>query len=234
MQAALESATSERGQLATSLREMNLRLNDLSDQLAANEELNSDAAEPAYHQASSLGSVDEAFGFPSRSDQDQLDDLVAAGVDPSTALSIEQRQNRYQLARLDLVDQASREGWIDSDEFDKRMEALQNSQVNIREELGDDVYDRYLYEQGGSNRVGIESVIGGSAADIAGFQQGDTVVSYANGRVFKLPELQEATRGGARGEFVQVTINRNGELIALDVPRGPLGVTLKRLRRDPG
>lgn len=234
LETALSSAEAERGQLAQSLRDMNQRINALNEQLAA-VDAGSDAEQsPASPHTGSGFGFDDSLVIPIDPDRGRRDKLIAAGVDASTADNIEQRQNRYQLARLDLIDQAAREGWRESDEFDQRLAALDEERVDVREELGDEVYDRFLYEQGGSNRVGIDSVIGGSAAQLAGIRSGDMIVSYADGRVFKLPELQAATRSGARGESVQVTLYRDGELIAIDVPRGPLGVTLRRLRREPG
>ncbi len=171
-----------------------------------------------------------AGGGPVRRDYDRL---VAVGVDTQTAGSIQSRIDEQELARLELIDQASREGWRDSDEFEQRLEELDEAGVDLRDELGDDDYDRYLFEAGRSNRVGVGSVISGSAADQAGLQAGDEVVAYADDRVFASRELQGATRSGERGELVQVVVRRDGSELVLSVPRGPLGITLRPQRIEP-
>jgi len=171
------------------------------------------------------------FGQPDGSEQ--YDSLVAAGIDPSVASEIKQRSDQWSLQRLELIDQASREGWRQSDQFGERLEALQEERPDIRSELGDSDYDQYLYVSGESNRVQIANIIDGSAAQLAGMETGDLLRTYANERVFSSRELQRATREGSRGELVPITVERGGQLIGLDLPRGPMGVTLNGLRVEP-
>ncbi len=172
-------------------------------------------------------------GFGQADAQQQYDSLILAGVDPYLAQEIQQRSDQWSLQRLELIDQATREGWRESEQFDERLQALRDARPDIRAELGDTDYDRYLYASGDSNRVAVSSIINGSAAQQSGLQNGDVVVSYANNRVFGTRELQRATRDGQRGESVQVEVLRNGQVITVDVPRGPLGVTLTGSRVDP-
>ena len=159
--------------------------------------------------------------------------LVAAGVDPGVARDIQQRSDAYQLARLELIDRAAREGWRGSESFHDEMEALEGTAVDLRQELGDAGYDRFLYESGEPNRVQIASVIGGSEAALAGIEQGDVIDSYAGSRVFTLQELRDATRAGSRGELVQLVLRRDGQYLTMDVARGPLGVTMSGIREAP-
>jgi len=174
-------------------------------------------------------------GFGGRvSGEKRFESLLAAGLDAQTAQAITERNDRFLLSRLELIDEAARDGWQDSEEFDDRIEELESERVSEREELGDDAYDRYLYELGRANRVGIASVITGSAADGAGLTAGDIVLSYANERIFNLHELQDATQSGNRGELVPLTFVRNNEPMIIDIPRGPMGVTLTSIRISPG
>ena len=166
--------------------------------------------------------------------REQYQNLLAAGIDQQSAEDIQQRSDSNQLARLELYDQATREGWLDSDDFSKRLSELESGRVDIRLELGDANYDRYLFAAGRNNRVAIASVIGGSAAQLAGIISGDRVLSYANQRVFTMRELQGATREGSRGEYVQITLQRDLDTVVTELPRGPLGVTLAGSRFDPG
>lgn len=194
------------------------------------------------HASASAGEASGPFpndvvvsGFPGRiSGEKRFDSLLAAGIDAQTAQAITERNDRFLLSRLELIDEATRDGWQDSEEFDERIEELESERVSERDELGDEAYDRYLYELGRANRVGIASVITGSAADGAGLAAGDIVLSYANERVFNSHELQDATRTGSRGELVSLTFVRNGEPMIIDIPRGPMGVTLTSIRISPG
>ncbi|ASJ72422.1 PDZ domain-containing protein [Granulosicoccus antarcticus] len=164
----------------------------------------------------------------------QYESLLASGLDEQSARDLQFRGDEYQLARLELFDLASREGWADSEQLDQRLEALnEESRPDLRSELGDGAYDRYLYESGRFNRVGIASVISGSAADQAGVQLGDVVSSYADELIFSVQDLQNSTRSGTRGEYVQLLVERNGEVQRTDIPRGPLGVTLQGIREKP-
>lgn len=171
------------------------------------------------------------FGGPTSNEQ--YNGLIAAGIDPSLALDIKQRSDQWALARLELVDTAEREGWRRSDEFAEKMTELRDDRVDLREELGDDAYDSYLYVSGQDNRVVIQNIITGSAAQLSGIEQGDTFISYADQRVFTSRQLQVATRDGIRNELVPVVVQRNGQYLNLQVPRGPLGVTLGAVRVEP-
>lgn len=165
--------------------------------------------------------------------EDRRDVLVAAGVSPGLADEIVWREARVELERLNLRDQAVREGWMGSDRYRETLNALGEDGGSLREEIGDSAWDRYLYLTGEDNRVAISSVIPGSAAEAAGLQPGDLIESYAGGQPFRFSELREATTVGEKGELVAVRIRRGGRLIDAWVPRGPLGVRLGMTRAEP-
>ena len=79
----------------------------------------------------------------------------------------------------------------------------------------------------------IESIIPGSVAEAAGVQVGDLIMSYADTRIYRVADVQETTRGGSRGESVEIMLEREGQSVSLSVPRGPLGVSLDGLRISP-
>jgi len=239
---AFEMAEAERSQLAGTVLALSRRAEALEMRLttlvaAPPVESTADSGLPSDESGGGVV-VDEPTGDPGDDDRELGDEppdsLVAAGVDPASAADIRRRRDEFQLARLELIDRATREGWADSDRLGDGLEELDERRPDLRDELGDDAYDRYLFEEGGRNRVGIASVISGSAADVAGLVPGDVLLSYAGARVFRSRELQAATRAGERGEYVQIGVLRGGEIVAVDVPRGPLGVTLEGLRRPPG
>lgn len=241
LQLALAEAEGEREQLSTSLVTLNREvialdvaletllkddLNGLADPVNDDE---ASEADPTALQTSGV----ETETPQQRRRRGIAENLVAAGLDPDTAAELQQRQNAWQLERLNLIDLAAREGYSDTDRLDQELDALSDERPNLRSELGDDAWDRYLYEAGRRNRVSIASVIPGSTAEVAGLQVGDTVLAYSESRVFTPNDLQEATQSGSRGEPVVVLIERGGSQQIMDVVRGPLGVTLSRQRVEP-
>ena len=152
--------------------------------------------------------------------------LLAAGVEPGVASEYLRRQNRLEMERLELRDRASRQGWLDSDRFLEQLGKLEADVGALREEIGDDSYDRFLYLTGQPNRVLVASVIDDSPAQLAGMEAGDIVLDYADSRVFSFTDLRNATRGGERGESTLVRVQREEQVIDLILPRGPLGIRL--------
>ena len=245
LQRALDAADGERRQLSESLVALNREVVELEESVRLLEAADAEAlAQSDVTSTDDEASAEELPGeafLPGAQTQPENDNrrasqeerLLAAGVDPFTASRLQQRQNEWQLARLELIDRAAREGWGDSDRLESELDAFDGSRPDLRAELGDDAYDRYLSESGRRNRVGIRTVIPGSAADTAGIQAGDLVISYANNRLFSPGDLRDQTQGGVLGETVTVVVERNGSTQTLNVARGPLGVTLSRERSDP-
>jgi hypothetical protein len=159
--------------------------------------------------------------------------LVDAGIDPQQADYILRRQGELDMLRLDLRDRAIREGTLGTKEYLNALRELNKNAPNLREEIGDDTYDRYLYASGQSNRVVVTSVIAGSAAEQAGIREGDMILDYGSDKVFTWPELRKATTQGYRGEYITVNVQRDSQILSLLVPRGPLGVRLSTSSKLP-
>ncbi len=245
----LDAAQTARMQLEKQVQQLSdqlqtLALNDsnaIADSIGTGDSPLNQAEFNAIHEPAGISSTSDANAgsfslrnrFGTQTPDEQLTSLVAAGVGRGAAEDIQYRQDQLQLARLELYDQATREGWQDSEQFADRLNELDDQAVDLRTEIGETDYDRYLFEAGRNNRVVIESVINGSAAQNAGLLSGDLIISYANRRMFTLRELQSATREGSRGEAVQLNVQRGREFLALDIPRGPLGVTLSGIRLAP-
>ena len=127
-------------------------------------------------------------------------------------------------------------GWIylANQSNPRALSKAQSEQLSARpDEIGDEAYDAYLFAAGENNRIQIESIIDGSAAQLAGIELGDVVVSYADATIYHTRELQNATRDGLRSESISVVVLRSGQHINLVIPRGPLGVTLRSVRQPP-
>lgn len=239
VQAALTSAAEERAQLAATLVTLNRqvielekRMSALSLQLAASEQAAADSTTSDTDLVPAEDSLPDTDKRSSPSER-QYQGLLAVGLDEQTARDLQTRNDQYQLSRLELFDQAAREGWDNGEQLSDGLEALEQGRPDLREELGETLYDQYLYESGSANRVAIDSVIPGSSASQAGLLAGDTIISYADERAFDVQDLQQATRSGSRGESVQIVFERDGQTLTAEIIRGPMGVTLRPTREQP-
>lgn len=165
--------------------------------------------------------------------EDRQSALVFVGVDRRTAADIVSRESDLAMQRLDLRDRAAREGWLGSERFRDEMNELDELALDLRSEVGDSAFDRYLYETGQPNRVAITSILAGSEAELAGVIPGDIIENYAGEPVFTFTDLREATTSGIRNESVPVTIRRGDRLIETWMARGPIGVTLQADSASP-
>jgi hypothetical protein len=165
--------------------------------------------------------------------EEQRDALLKAGVAPKLAEDVLLRQSQDALARLELRDQAVREGWLDSDRYREELGRINAQRLSLRDEIGIDAYDRYLFETGQDNRIRVDAVIPGSNGEESGILAGDILESYANQKIFDFRDLRSATSDGERGELVPVIVRRGGEELELWLQRGPIGIQLDSLRADP-
>jgi hypothetical protein len=159
--------------------------------------------------------------------------LVTSGVEEDRAADLVWRQSQQELDRLDLRDIAMREGWFGSDRYREELGRIEEDSLDLRAEIGEDFYERYLFATGEGNRVAIDSVIPGSAAEEAGLQPGDLIELYGETRVLRFDDLRTATSEGERGELVPVRIRRGVGIVDAWLPRGPLGVRMDRASVDP-
>ncbi len=162
-----------------------------------------------------------------------LDNLIRGGVDPALAEDIVRRKNSIELQRLALQDHATRDDYLNTQRYYDELTKINKQDVSLREELGNERYDEYLFNSKQNNRIRISSVMLGSAAEQAGIQKGDIILSYDNHRMFTWQELKDATAQGQLGEYVAISIYRNGEIYSFSVPRGPLGMQLGATRLAP-
>lgn len=161
------------------------------------------------------------------------ENLVKGGIEPGIAEDIARRKNAVELKRLELQDRATRGDYLDSRRYYDELEAINSQDISLRDELGDDLYDEYLYNSKQNNRVRIVGVIANSTAEQAGIHKNDIVLSYDNKRMFTWDELKAMTSEGQLGEYVAISIYRNGEIYSFSVPRGPLGIQLGATRIPP-
>ena len=137
----LEKGEQERRQLFTQIR-------TLSSQLAA---LGGGEKEPETQSINSDPVAQPEPGSDLISD-DLMDEFLNVGFERDRAAELISRSAEIDMERLYLRDRASRENWLDSDRFREALRKLESRSETLRNELGDDGYDRYLYASGGSNR----------------------------------------------------------------------------------
>ena len=159
--------------------------------------------------------------------------LIAGGLDPNTAADVKHKSDQLQMAQMYLRDQATREEWLDTPRYQEEVAALEAQQVSIRDELGEEGYDQYLFSLGQTNRIRIDDVMSGSPAADAGLEVGDMILRYGDTRVFAPDELVAQTTAGQPGEMVRLVVIRQGNLISIDVPRGPLGLRINAAQAMP-
>lgn len=159
--------------------------------------------------------------------------LVEAGMNADVARALKTRLDDIAMQRLYLRDQATREGWMGEQRYREEAQRLAAAQNNIRQEFGDDAYDRYLYASGRPNRVEIQNVLENSPAAEAGLRAGDQILAYNDARTYGPGDLRRAAQGGSAGETVALQVVRNGETVTLYLPRGPLGVQMTGVSAKP-
>ncbi|MCW9023401.1 MAG: PDZ domain-containing protein [Gammaproteobacteria bacterium] len=159
--------------------------------------------------------------------------LIQVGVEEGIAEDILSRLSQHEYQLLEHHDRAKREGYLNSSRFAKERRELMKNAPSLREAIGTDAYDRYLYETEQYNRVTVTTVMQGSPASRLGVLKGDVILNYANEKVLTWRELRELTGKGEYGEYVNLNILRDGQQMNILIPRGPLGVKLGATTIDP-
>jgi len=157
--------------------------------------------------------------------EDRAERLVAAGFLPSQAAWINQREQELEMEALQARFDAERSG----EDIDWMANRTMASDA-LREELGDADYERYLEANGRSTSIAVSSVIESSPAQTAGLMPGDQIIRYDGERVFSMTDLTRQTMTGEPGQTVVVDVMRNGNLMQVVMPRGPVGITGGRRR----
>jgi membrane-associated protease RseP (regulator of RpoE activity) len=208
------AAQVERGNLLdTRLAELEARLGARGG-AAASIDPRADRAQFRQRFVDADGSFDPATARQRMREQ-QLDRLVQAGFTRERAEWIERRSQELQLQAQQAQYDAQRNG---------QPFRGADTQSALRKELGDAEYEKYLAGTGRPTNVPVMEVLASSAAEKSGLKAGDQILSYAGTRVFEMSELNALTRQGSPGESVTVEVQRDGQTVQLQVPRGVLGV----------
>lgn len=156
--------------------------------------------------------------------------LISAGMAPADAQELRTRWESTELEKIQLIDRATREGWLGTAQYQQQMQALEG---DLRRDLSEADYDRYLYATGRNNRARITDVLANSQGEAAGLRPGDTFLSYDGKRVFSIEELRELATSSRPGQSVAIEVLQDGEVVRLFVSGGPIGVMLKPEHQAP-
>lgn len=222
-----EQADSDKNQKAISA--LKLEINELQSTKPTTEVAISDTSNET---SENLSTINTTFN-DSTPPQTTSKILASIGIDPVTAASIEQRNEQREMDQLYLRNEAIREGWFGTEKYFQKSRDLAQSSNVIREELGDDKYDEYLYSAGKFNRIKVSSVLAGSPANETGILAEDVILSYNDERVYNWSDLTTITANGKAGEMVEVSVLRDNAVTKFFIPRGPMGIRLESMRVNP-
>ena len=222
----LAAEVEQRAALAEELALLAEELASMRQTMAASAEARPGADEQGMRRFSGSG----RFGNSADRSERRQESLVAAGFPPDQAAEILRREGELRMEAMYSRFEAMREtGGQPGSGLGARP-----ATSPLRQELGDEAYDRYLYASGQSNRVRVADVIATSPGAQAGLKAGDMVLSYGGQRVFDFRELMALTAAGQPGEMVAIEVLRDGSQTQLYLPRGPIGmVGGRRARVDP-
>jgi hypothetical protein len=157
--------------------------------------------------------------------------LLEIGVHREDIARLQERFEAVELEKRELRNRGTREGFASRMIYGKQARELSQ---RLREDVGDEDYDRILYASGQNNRVRAETVSRESAAARAGIRAGDVIVRYAGERIFDQESLLALTADARLSENIGVEVLRNGEIIYLDIPGGPFGIAFAHIQIPPG
>jgi hypothetical protein len=157
-------------------------------------------------------------------DDDLVARFIAAGLTPERAQWIVARTQELRMQALQEQYDAAREGRP----IDPSLAVFAPTST-LRAELGDADYERYLQALDRPTSVYVRDVLATSPGAQAGLKPGDQVVSFDGERVFDMSDINRMVLEGQPGQVVAVDVLRDGQLVQLYVPRGPIGITGGRI-----
>ncbi len=158
--------------------------------------------------------------------------LIDSGMASSQASELKGHFEQLEMERLYLRDRSIRESWS-REKYREAVQSLDSKEGELENQLGESMYDSYLYASGRPNRVSVTSVFPSAQAGIAGIVSGDHIIRYDNQRIYNGFDLREATTGGNAGDTVALEVERDGKIIQLYLVRGPLGIRMNSVSVAP-
>ncbi len=158
--------------------------------------------------------------------------LIDSGMGSGQASELKGHFEQLEMERLYLRDRSIRESWS-REKYREAVQSLDSKEGELENQLGESMYDSYLYASGRPNRVSVTSVFPSAQAGIAGIVSGDHIIRYDNQRIYNGFGLREATTGGNAGDTVALEVERDGKTIQFYLVRGPLGIRMNSVSVAP-
>ena len=158
--------------------------------------------------------------------------LIDSGMGSSQASELKGHFEQLEMERLYLRDRSIRESWS-REKYREAVQSLDSKEGELENQLGESMYDSYLYASGRPNRVSVTSVFPSAQAGISGIVSGDHIIRYDNQRIYNGFDLREATTGGNAGDTVALEVERDGKTIQFYLVRGPLGIRMNSVSVAP-
>ena len=161
----------------------------------------------------------------------RTEELLAAGYSMDQIEHLQRRaEDLAEQFRKSQADQLARGVWPLDPKKDLVLGAVLGVDPTfaLKYEIGDAEYERYLAAQKRSTTIHVDGVSKGSIAAGAGIVPGDEIVTYDNERIFNSVQLMGLSTPRSTdipGELVPVTVRRDGQMLQVMVPRGPLGTS---------
>lgn len=159
--------------------------------------------------------------------------LIEAGIPAEQAAMIQARLDEYELTLLYLKDRASRENLLNTASYRKEQRDALAAYQTIRQDVGDDAYDRMLYALGRTNRVVVRDIMKNSSAEQYDLRANDRIIEYDGQRVFTGQELNTLVSQGTAGVPVLLRVQRDEQQLEFYLPQGPIGIRLATSREQP-
>ena len=224
--ATAESTTSNYDELVYQMESLHLKINILQSQL---EEFKKETGSEQQAQSQQAKTVTR-----NRPVTPKKQYLIAAGISAEQADNILRKLSEQEFRRLELQNLIRRNASPENAKaYRNELRELNKNRISIRDELGDEAYDSYLYESGQNNRVKVSSIMAGSPAESSGLQSGDIILYYDDKKILNWADIRKVTLQGDISGFVNIELLRDGERINLVVQRGTLGVKLDPVQIEP-
>ena len=152
--------------------------------------------------------------------QHRIERMVEGGFSTEEARNLIEQESAARYEAMRAAWEAERSG----ETFDP-LASWNDPQRILRDSIGDDAYERYLETQGQPTSIEVTQVMSNSPGARVGLEPGDRIARYNGERVFSISDLRNLTMQGNPGESVVVDVVRDGVLMQLTLPAGPIGIT---------
>jgi C-terminal processing protease CtpA/Prc len=192
----------------------------LLDEMSPTAESEPGSSQQASTDARAMAAAGRAARRSANSRDARAQRLVAAGFDPTTADWVLTRESELQMQALRSRYEAGRKG--STVDFYRQSSEFRSQ---LRQELGDARFERYLQANGESLHVTIGTVLDSSPAQSAGLRVGDRIVSYGGERIYSMTDLTQQILQGVPEEQVVIEFLRDDMPMQVVLPRGPVGIS---------